>query len=751
MDLKSPVGPLWQKAITFLDLPLLGRPIAIYDGLESALHDAARHTAFRATLSSPQVASFQIIQEWWNCSIEQEEWFAENRDKAKQMEMLKMHVVLDNAPPLVISMVFGIGPRPPRISTYRLEIYRLFAMEFDPAEYDDALEESAYLERLQQLRERAAFYATVQRITFPFRAITGATLPSTCSDGLFGATGLAGRPLGPSIDPCHWLKFQKSRAGYPYFLWHVDARRTVKTEDLAEPPPYLCISHTWGRWRDESQPPLSIPMVPWEVPANTKFRVQDLPERLAKVFPGNYIWLDLFCIPQDRSERSLIEISRQADIFGNATVVIAWLNDIPRWDGLRRVIRWLSEFCLENYTIVNASEKLPPDLDDETTGLVEEDPIDCDHSSITTPWFTSLWTLQEACLRPDMMLYNRNFECLTVGRDTVVTLESLAALLNYTVGSYDQSPFETIVNASKIPESARAGTVLDYEDLNSASSGRQRRILGQLPKQSKGILELWDALFNSGIKDVYRTTPASILTLGHYRQCTSSRAEAIMSVVGTTDWYKSSVLQATLNSEKEVLVMGYYPTEFLNEVVRKVEGPFFASVFPDLDIVESVVDLASGRWVPRKPCSAIGSMLPFTSIQGPVVGPVNGHGEACSHESIRTWLVTEDGSVKITQAGIVASSTRPSTVPIPASIMIPGIFSTGMDKNCDLGEWLCTFRADTGCANFAVSLYQATRKFHVGILLKVVEANKLVKIGTFVTHERKMAEVESGHVDWIVL
>ena len=30
-------------------------------------------------------------------------------------------------------------------------------------------------------------------------------------------------------------------------------------------------------------------------------------------------------------------------------------------------------------------------------------------------WFSSLWTLQEICLRPDMRLCNKNWEVLAVG------------------------------------------------------------------------------------------------------------------------------------------------------------------------------------------------------------------------------------------------------------------------------------------------------------------------------------------------
>lgn len=43
-------------------------------------------------------------------------------------------------------------------------------------------------------------------------------------------------------------------------------------------------------------------------------------------------------------------------------------------------------------------------------------------------WFSSLWTLQEICLRPDMWLVNRDWELLTVGNGVPVSFDTLVAL-----------------------------------------------------------------------------------------------------------------------------------------------------------------------------------------------------------------------------------------------------------------------------------------------------------------------------------
>lgn len=79
--------------------------------------------------------------------------------------------------------------------------------------------------------------------------------------------------------------------------------------------------------------------MPWLVPRNSIFAVEDLPAELANTFEQGYIWLDLFCIPQNRSELSMTEIARQAKILSTADAVVAWANNILDWTSLRRIIR----------------------------------------------------------------------------------------------------------------------------------------------------------------------------------------------------------------------------------------------------------------------------------------------------------------------------------------------------------------------------------------------------------------------------
>lgn len=132
--------------------------------------------------------------------------------------------------------------------------------------------------------------------------------------------------LPASVNPCSWLGKERTKLEQPFYVWDVQAARTVETSKIKDFE-YICISHTWGRFRLDKKV-ADVPGVPWRVPRNEKFRVEVLPVELAKVFNKGYIWIDLFCIPQNRSEIALKEIARQAVIFQNAAFVIGWLNEV---------------------------------------------------------------------------------------------------------------------------------------------------------------------------------------------------------------------------------------------------------------------------------------------------------------------------------------------------------------------------------------------------------------------------------------
>lgn len=742
--------------------------LSLYEKMEEWFGDKAHKNELRKVMSLSQYNSFRIIREWWDCSIEEDPWFRANADRKKALELLEQHSILDLASPPVIQILLGVGPTIPKISTYRLTIYRLFRMEFDPG-YGEG-RDSILLRRgsLQTERERASFHASVQRLCFPFfpgpSALESERSAAGRGDNLKQAktpklAGIFDEVMGSCIEACPWLESGRDRTGYPYYLWHVQQKRTVTVKDLPQEPEYICISHTWGRWHNPAESFAAIENVPWLVPRNSRFSVQELPVMLETAFDVEFVWLDLLCIPQDRSELALLEISRQAAVFATAKAVIAWVWDVRDWHGLSDIIGWLTSFCIRNRGEVEIDLPDPP-TNQHTEMVLEDALLETPYTPIG--WFTSLWTLQEACLRPDMLLCKRDFGVLTV-KDTIITLDSLAALLNFAIGHYPHSPYETLLNRERHPQQLEAGTVAELEQLNPLGSIRRRRALEQTPKDIRSFREIYDVLISSGMSRLYSISPTGILHLGQHRQCTSKRAEAIMSAVGATDWFTRHVAEHH-SAPEEDLIHGLYPCSFLNEVARKNGAVFYATIASDLSYLEGIVDTSNGVWKSRSPFRAIGCLLPFTIARTILLPQERNSQDWYGHASIPLWHIESDGRVRMPEAGVLeASIVGASDVrkakgiegtesEIQASIRIPGVFQTSPYQQTNLLEWLRSFWDADAAPNYAISVYQQTKKVQWGLILKTVgEQGVLVKIGTFLTSSVAAKDVPTKRVGWIVL
>jgi hypothetical protein len=199
---------------------------------------------------------------------------------------------------------------------------------------------------------------------------------------------------------------------------------------------YTCISHTWGRWEKHSSPVHVMGVNEWMVPENTIFEVKDLPQILSKApIPTRFIWFDLLCIPQDKSQKLyLVEVSRQAIMFQHASSCIAWLNTIHSWTHTEAPAHWL---CL-NYlhrrsqnSFYNTDELLSRTAEQANNNI--ELVVD---SGNFIPWLSSLRTLQEACLYPDMILCNSDWQPVSIPQSTTLSLNHLLTLYSLNREAY---------------------------------------------------------------------------------------------------------------------------------------------------------------------------------------------------------------------------------------------------------------------------------------------------------------------------
>ena len=308
-------------------------------------------------------------------------------------------------------------------SVYNSVMYELFNHEFNPCHWQPHARDVS-LTPLRTRRSEARKHATAQRLGHTsYTVIKG----SRVSD--------AGPYMGSLDMPCPWLRRGSGQKVLPFFLWDVEERRTVVVENLCFEPEYCCVSHTWGRWRKDAIP---IDGVPWLVPQNEMFEVERLPVHLQQIRPSTrFIWIDLFCIPQDGSPKADDEINRQALIFQNASRCIAWINDVKQWNGTSKALDWLgisylhatiSPGIYDTDTLLSSigheaettSELLsaPTDLADEIRAraaglLYPSGPGSAPSAEVCTlvkpaSWFFSLWTLQEAMLYPDITLVTQD-------------------------------------------------------------------------------------------------------------------------------------------------------------------------------------------------------------------------------------------------------------------------------------------------------------------------------------------------------
>ncbi|KAL4991796.1 hypothetical protein BDW68DRAFT_151330 [Aspergillus falconensis] len=432
-----------------------------------------------------------------------------------------------------------------------------------------------------------------------------------------------------SISSCPWLGCEENPDHLPRYLWDVKLKRTVATAELPNKVIlYAIVSHTWGRWRNRGVME-DVRGVPWRIPQISRYDVTQLPQMIEQAgFAEPYVWMDLLCIPQDMSvpwQQSACrsEIPRQVAIFRNASTAVIWLNDVHGWNDMDKAVSWLGLRFLSDFEDHPSKYGGLCDIDralaavdssglsacDIVTTAVDESTGDA--NAVPAGWFSSLWTLQEVMIRPDMILLDRYWRPLVLGDKLAVTLDNLLRI----TGEYS--------GVEDVPD---------------------------------GIAMLAGMFEDQHIFPLLEATRLTPLVCGLARTSTSPRAPAIMSVMGATNWYKArTVEQFQSAQEADALVLCSYPLDFVNEV-RSLCG---AAFFTCWNYIATMVTHDStgtklARGYPLK-----GTMLPFMSgpegAAFPLPEPLSLEG-LVDHPSVRSWTVSTDASVSLPTVAILASN-----------------------------------------------------------------------------------------------
>ncbi|KAF2122750.1 heterokaryon incompatibility protein-domain-containing protein [Lophiotrema nucula] len=465
--------------------------------------------------------------------------------------------------------------------------------------------------------------------------------------------------------------------GHPRWLWDVKNFKTVIVEELQVCPPYTCVSHTWGRWRKSTS--VEVEGVSgWEVPENYLYDVRELPQELSQL-KCHYIWLDLFCIPQDNSRAADEEIARQSSIFRRAERCIAWIHDIKAWNDVVLGIKFLA---LQYLTVADRTVSIQALADrlqhdgkkpiQHDTGLMQN-PSVCQTTTsdatavLTSPqtsgrlepstWFSSLWTLQEAVLCPNMQIFTKDWERLEDATGEGLTLLSVASFLHLAFSYSTQGD-------------AKGNHLFDFWSHAMNPIGSPGRTFGSLGVEVNAappsVTRLSEFLDMTRLDNVlFNSSPVSIMFNANVRRCTGNRAPAIMSAIGVTDWYTKQLSEGKVREYKvEDLVLRVYPLDFVQEACAKTGARFFETTF-------TISEKRMERTLKGK--RAIGSMLPFSRPNGwlfrkfgpPEVARISIY----EHSAVRNWEIQQNGTVSIHTAGILIDPKNENSLKMSGSLL----------------------------------------------------------------------------------
>ncbi|KAH6697287.1 hypothetical protein F5X68DRAFT_238658 [Plectosphaerella plurivora] len=711
--------------------------------------------AFRDSLSPTQQRSFQLLLSWWQ---------AEYCDQ----ELLDTAIgCLERCRPLKITFDPSSNRRLERIaksvatdtSLYHAKLFRNFLLEFHPLAWEPFISHHR-LFLLQYSRYKAACAATMQKLShailYPV-AVTPKRYP---------------RVIQNDTDTQRLIGQQTSIK--PYYLWDSSTQKTVVVAELSACPEYVCISHTWGRWRPKDRTSVEVPGIPWLVPENTLYDVRDVPEQLVRL-KHRYIWLDLFCIPQDKSKRAEIEISRQTFIFQGSSHCIAWVYDVESWDGVGAALDWI---CLRSLSILShrhtdvISKRVPKATTAAQTPMElltrkplegvppSDDPYEV-ISGDPSGWLSSLWTLQECVLCPDIELYSRTWVRLEDRRGSPISLRALMVFLRKTERHcWLKGPIETPFSKPDEHDTA----IINHPDRDQRASVRKWSYPG-------AVRDLFYLCMMTRLDNVLTSgSPTTVLTNSNLRVCSRSRAPAIMSAVGVTEWY----LKSPSKKREEQLVFGKYPLSFLREAASKFGAIFYESMANKMPRSRSTQELRhillrgeregtmlpvskSPAWINGDKTTDTRSPEWFSKISGSVE---HTYIDRQDHPSVSKWSIEEDGSVSMSSAGIALTSKDESQ----ARKIVGHIYCATAEMDADgravavvkgVEDMLETLRGLRNGSRviYAVALYHDLGRLY-GVLLEMLPISVfgkhyLNKIGSFMMEWTDLPPTTK--VDWKIL
>lgn len=716
---------------------------ATLDNWECFQKQVVTRASFFGALSAAQRTSFQILQDWWDSSYSDLDVLRIARGYMESRRDEENYSAPFDDEEVIRGTCMDA-------SLYHADCFRLFCHEFHPRSWEPFTSHRCILSVTYQ-RQQASLTAISQR--FAYSVVNAHSVRSRLP---------IERPyVRPArLDNKWFAKVDREDQGHPFYLWDAVQRKTIEVGEVC--PEYICISHTWGRWRIKDKM-AELPGVGWLVPENSLYDVRDVPDMLGRL-GDRYIWFDLFCVPQIRGDkRAEIEISRQAAIFRHSRRCIAWLNQCPSFDGVIAALRWLS-FQFVRMTTRNAETSVDLDRTLETLVMAARSPVELVACGLETqdvqadPWFTSVWTLQEIVVCPEIELYSRDWQRLGMPGGDTLNLTTFAVFIST---AYHYCLPGTCTD---VPFSQRDEFFRQVSPLHRGGRG-----VDYIRDYPLGVRSLMALVFVTQLDQVLiELSPMCLLsTLGRREYKKRDRAPAIMSVIGVTDWYKERLVggASAAGSSQDTILFGIFSLEFVREAARKIGSPFFTGSTTTLDLDGSgEAERGPGGFVGGR-----GTMIPISHVSaghsvGTVAGvlPAQGFVDPRNHPSVAGWTIHGDASVGIESVGIAAFSG--SQTPVECEMLRleyasnePGgprsIEKFDTSSPTDFSRQLASIAG--GAVMYAVALSQS-EQHQTGVLLvklpnvqRLDSRERLVKVGSY--YSVGLLEPSSTEVDWLVL
>ena len=217
---------------------------------------------------------------------------------------------------------------------------------------------------------------------------------------------------------------------WPLRLLHLPTMTSLQragesTYGKCKSPRYAILTYTWGRFRAPGgSRALDVKGLTWEVPPikEDHFTVDAFQKVIAHMGQSvDFAWIDICCIDQEDSATKMYEVGRQAGIFKQAKYAYAWLNFHPH-DELQSLFDTILDLdnIISGWGLWEMS-----DLQKQSVILKLQHILSTLNSLLQDPWFTSLWTLQEAVLRRDAMMLSKRGQPLKLShnREHNISLE----------------------------------------------------------------------------------------------------------------------------------------------------------------------------------------------------------------------------------------------------------------------------------------------------------------------------------------